>query len=85
MGSLWMWNFHGSAGPEARTSAVELVGWDGKVGAKSVIVGLFLASHCEGEALMTCGTSLWFCPWFHEHRFGREEKKKTLHKTLSYQ
>lgn len=41
----------------------------------------FVASHCEGEAMMTCGTSLWFCPWFHTRRLGREEKK-TLHKTL---
>lgn len=42
MAPLWMWNFHGSAGPEARTCAVELVGWDGKVNARSVIVSLFV-------------------------------------------
>lgn len=40
MGPLWMWNFDGSAGPKARSCAVELEGWDGKVGAKSVTVGL---------------------------------------------
>lgn len=50
VGPLWMWNFRDSTGPEARTCAVELVGWDGKVGAKSVIVSLFVGLlHLTGE------------------------------------
>lgn len=42
MGPLWMWIFDGSAGPKAGSCAVELVGWDEKVGAKSVSDGLFV-------------------------------------------